>query len=106
MVLLTMTASIVEALKNLDEPFVAPTAEISSHENWTGDEPSLHNATVGNAISHGQIIDIWKQLGAKGNREQSLEVLLRGATVYIPPPPPKPEPVRPPRDSKSQFVCH
>lgn len=106
MVLLTMTASIVEALKNLDEPIVAPAADTSRNENCTGDEPFLQNAAVGNPISHGQIIDTWKQLAAKGNREYSLEGLLRGAAVYIPPPPPKLEPVRGPGDSKSYFVCY
>ncbi|KAG6001064.1 hypothetical protein E4U21_004707 [Claviceps maximensis] len=54
-------------------------------------DPSLRDPAVGNPISHGQIVDLWKTL----NRDQpshSLEQLLRGSRVYSPPPPPKPEP--------------
>ncbi|KAI0128023.1 endoplasmic reticulum-based factor for assembly of V-ATPase-domain-containing protein [Xylariales sp. AK1849] len=73
MVLLTMTTSVVEALKRLDRPFI-------------------EDATVGEPISHRQVVDLWKQLKEEGYKECTLEGLLRGATVYISPPPPKPEP--------------
>ena len=58
-------------------------------------EPSLHNPKVGNPISHGQAIDLSKQLKVQDITPNSLDTLLRGARVYIAPPPPKPEPVRP-----------
>lgn len=87
MVFLTMTSSVVEALKVLDEPTVA---------SLSGDgdkEPSLAHSDHGNPISHGQIIKLWKHLKASGCQQYTLEGLLCGATVYIPPPPSKPEPV-------------
>jgi TMEM199 family protein len=84
MVLLTMTPSIVEALKLLD---------VSTLTSDQDKEPSLTNGEPGKPISHGQIIDVWKQLRANGIQTYTLEGLLRSATVYIPPPPPKPEPV-------------
>jgi hypothetical protein len=94
MVLLTMTASIVEALKKLDEPTAAqlPKTEPSDGPE-PPQEPSLADAAAGNPISHGQIIDVWRQLKARGSADYSLESLLCGATVYNPPPPPKAEPV-------------
>jgi len=45
-------------------------------------EPSLSNPTIGNPISHGQIIDLWRELKTR-------------VRVYIPPPKTKPEPVSP-----------
>lgn len=90
MVLLTMTASIVEAIETLDEETVN-----SESETILNDEPSLQNPIIGNPISHSQIIDIWKKLKKQENNNgSSLEGLLTGAMVYIPPLPPKPEPVR------------
>ena len=56
-------------------------------------EPSLENPKVGNPISHGQVIDLSRQLKAQGLSPCSLEVLLKGARFYVPPPPPKKEPV-------------
>lgn len=141
MVLLNMTASLVEALRSIQdarrdmkaEPFngalgegtgsmtpdekdinlsklaansAADTQEqIQSNnssrkpiiENGTDTtrqtEPSLENPTIGNPISHSQIIDLSKQLKAHNLSPSSLDVLLRGARVYVPPPPSKPEPV-------------
>ncbi|RDL33890.1 uncharacterized protein BP5553_08258 [Venustampulla echinocandica] len=55
-------------------------------------EASLENPKVGNPISHGQVIDLSKQLKAYNLSPSSLDVLLRGARVYVPPPPSKPEP--------------
>lgn len=97
MVLLTMTPSIVEAITRLGEikinTNVTQTSEGSS--NPTSDvEPSLKDPSVGNPISHGQIMDIWNRFKNEDENPIRLEQLLRGATVYIPPPPPKPEPVR------------
>lgn len=68
------------------DPTEAPNDQIST-------EPSLKTPKVGNPVSHGQVIDLWKQLKASKLSPCSLDLLLRGARVYIPPPPPKPEPV-------------
>lgn len=58
-------------------------------------EPSLENPKAGNPISHGQVIDLSRQLKALGLSPCTLETLLKGARVYIPPPPAKKEPVSP-----------
>lgn len=58
----------------------------------TSNEPSLRNPKVGNPISHGQAIELSKQLKAKNITPNTLDGLLRGAIVYIAPPPPKLEP--------------
>ncbi|KAI0018211.1 endoplasmic reticulum-based factor for assembly of V-ATPase-domain-containing protein [Xylariomycetidae sp. FL0641] len=96
MVLLTMTPSIVEALKTLEkrespEHRQTDKAESDSSESK---EPCLSDPEVGKPISHGQIINLWKQLkeGQEESASTSLEELLRGANIYVPPPPPKPEP--------------
>jgi TMEM199 family protein len=89
MVLLTMTASIVELLTKLDERNTDETAQ----EKIRSEEPSLAAPAIGNPISHGQIIDIRKMATAIGFKDYTLESLLQGACVYVPPPPPKPEQV-------------
>lgn len=75
---------------NLQKPSADPT-ETTNNQNST--EPSLENPKVGNPVSHRQVIDLWKQLKASKISPCSLDIFLRGARVYIPPPPPKPEPV-------------
>ncbi|KFH48360.1 hypothetical protein ACRE_008500 [Hapsidospora chrysogenum ATCC 11550] len=95
MVLLTMTPSIVEGLKSLpNRPDEEPTKDVPETQTETTQaEPSLAEPAVGKPISHGQIVDLWKSLRASGQSSTfSLEHLLHGAHVYIPPPPPKPEP--------------
>lgn len=57
------------------------------------EEPSLLDPRAGNPISHGQVIDLWKDLKARNFSPNSLDALLRGARIYIPPPRPKAEPV-------------
>lgn len=57
------------------------------------EEPPLTNPKLGNPISHGQVIDLSRQLKADGLSPMSLDILLRGARVYVAAPPPKPEPV-------------
>ncbi|KAI7765480.1 hypothetical protein LZL87_007231 [Fusarium oxysporum] len=96
MVLLTMTSSILEALSIVE---ATETPQIEDHDGTEEQEspqptkePSLDEPKLGNPISHGQIVDLWKQLKAQGNSNFTLEQLLCGASVYIPPPPPKPEP--------------
>ncbi|KAI5863837.1 endoplasmic reticulum-based factor for assembly of V-ATPase-domain-containing protein [Durotheca rogersii] len=92
MVLLTMTASIVEALEKFSGASNDDATERDDANSSTGNQdPSLRGPAVGNPIAHGQIIDIWKRSRSEGHGTR-LEDLLRGATIYIPPPPPKPEP--------------
>lgn len=85
MVLLTMTASIVEALQLVADTPDAPT---------NGETPSLADPAVGSPISHMQIIELRNNLQPSIKERFPLEMLLRGAAVYVPPPPPKAEPVR------------
>ena len=56
-------------------------------------EPSLLYPRVGNPISHGQVVDISRDLKRHGIQPLSLEALLRGSKVYAPPPPARVEPV-------------
>ncbi|RTE81847.1 hypothetical protein BHE90_003617 [Fusarium euwallaceae] len=97
MVLLTITPSIVEALA-IQESSKPEAVEAHHDDNGTDtpsqteQEPSLDEPEIGKPISHGQIVNLWKQLKAQGNSTYTLEQLLRGASIYIPPPPPKPEP--------------
>lgn len=67
--------------------------DAAADTNEQSKEPSLSNPKLGNPISHGQVIDLLSQVKAKGLSPRSLDVLLRGARVYVAPPPPKPEPV-------------
>ncbi|KAI0475415.1 endoplasmic reticulum-based factor for assembly of V-ATPase-domain-containing protein [Xylariaceae sp. FL0804] len=94
MVLLTMTASTVEALERLRDSRETKPPEDGTQpaETTETSEPSLEEPSVGKPISHGQIIDTWRQSHEKGHRHVKLEELLRGAVIYTPPPPPKPEP--------------
>jgi hypothetical protein len=95
MVLLTMTHSIVEAIKILDEKNEPgdPQENKGSTEEISNEDPALQDPAVGNPISHGQIIGVWNRCKARGNAIYTLEKLLLGAKVHVPPPPPKPEPV-------------
>ncbi len=58
----------------------------------------LSGLEIGKPIEHHDLIDISRFLTQRGNgpgaRRYRLDVLLKGALVYQPPPPPKPEPVR------------
>ncbi|PSR80475.1 endoplasmic reticulum-based factor for assembly of V-ATPase-domain-containing protein [Coniella lustricola] len=85
MVLLTMTHSIVEALQIRDKITSPDTPAVEG-------EPPLDEPAVGQPITHSQILDLCTSLQGHGVSEYSLESLLSGARVYIPPPPPKPEP--------------
>ncbi|PMD42760.1 hypothetical protein L207DRAFT_543335 [Hyaloscypha variabilis F] len=121
MVLLTMTASMVEALQNLEhangnlggqelarrrlEPQgnvgdgregIEESTKNDHHSSANPEkqptEPSMVKPKVGNPISHGQVVDICRDLKARGIQPNSLEALLKGSKVYVPPPPPKAEP--------------
>lgn len=88
MVLLTMNTSVVEAIKAIQ-----PMNNDGDQLRRDG-EPSLEEPAVGNPIAHGQVVEVWKRLRDAGNAEYSLEALLRGAKVYVPPPKPKQAKVR------------
>lgn len=62
--------------------------------------PSLSNPAPGNPIAHSQVIEIWRDLKSQSSPSYTLEALLQGSNIYVPPPPPKPEPVssRSPQD--------
>ncbi|KAL6892824.1 endoplasmic reticulum-based factor for assembly of V-ATPase domain-containing protein [Trichoderma longibrachiatum] len=101
MVLLTMTPSIVDALKLLDDLRTTDEPGNDANEQQPNTESSSPSSpasslepAVGNPISHSDIIDIHKKLKASQSPapKYSLEQLLQGSRVYIPPPPPKPEP--------------
>ncbi|KZL82628.1 vacuolar h+-atpase assembly protein [Colletotrichum incanum] len=109
MVQLTITPSIAKGLQmlsevrwsqdksdasNPDTAARAPTSDASalSAVMLDAEEPTLEKPAVGNPITHGQILELWKDLRSEGIDGFSLEGLLRGARVYTPPPPPKPEP--------------
>lgn len=91
MVLLTTTSTILEALQAAES--LEKFQELHTTSGAESD-PSLEDAKLGNPISHGQIVDLWKLLRDGGHREYTLEKLLQGSRVYVPLPPPKPEPVR------------
>ncbi|KXJ90276.1 endoplasmic reticulum-based factor for assembly of V-ATPase-domain-containing protein [Microdochium bolleyi] len=89
MVLLTMTASVVEALQITNIATLTATKDTSDEASR---EPTLSSPAVGNPISHGQIISLHNHLRPTDKDRFTLESLLRGASVYVPPPPPKAEP--------------
>lgn len=96
MLLLTMTDAIVKALENLGiqyGPVESGEDGVRNEVQGTAREPSLSGPAIGKPISHGQVIDISRQLKSKGYSSYHLDILLRGSRVYVPPPPPKPEPV-------------
>jgi hypothetical protein len=103
MVLLTMTPSIVDALKLVDEHHKGddPSDDASHDQVKDAAASSSPEPAIGNPISHGEIISLHKKLSASefSAPKCSLEQLLQGSQVYIPPPPPKPEPV-------STLPCH
>ncbi|KAI3395827.1 hypothetical protein diail_840 [Diaporthe ilicicola] len=89
MVLLTMTPFIVGAIARLKEI----ETEIQHESQSSPDaDPSLQDPAIGKPISHGQIIQLWRLLKDHDAPSYSLENLLWGAKVYVPPAPPKPEP--------------
>lgn len=90
MVLLTITPSVVEGLEIRNELAIAPSESESTEAR---NELSLKAPAPGKPVSHSQILELWKNLRDGGQTEYTLEKLLRGTRVYIPPPPPKPEPV-------------
>ena len=100
MVLLTMTAAMVEALQayNANPPPKTKPLALAS-------EPSLESAAEGVPISHGQIVEISKHLREQAALKKALETksrvvpsyhlvdLLKGSRVFVPPAKVKSEPV-------------
>ncbi|TLS23253.1 uncharacterized protein PpBr36_06487 [Pyricularia pennisetigena] len=86
MVLLTITPQISDAIQ------AWKTAQSDDTLRSDDEEPNLDGAEVGKPITHAQVIDLRNKLKSKGNTEYTLEKLLVGSRVYLPPPPPKPEP--------------
>ncbi|KAM0249530.1 hypothetical protein ACHAQJ_008997 [Trichoderma viride] len=91
-----MTPSIVDALKQVDEHRKAdePSDNASQDQIKDAAASSSTEPAIGNPISHDDIISLYKRLSAIESLalKYSLEQLLQGSQVYIPPPPPKPEP--------------
>ncbi|KAK4098729.1 hypothetical protein N658DRAFT_215552 [Parathielavia hyrcaniae] len=90
MVFLTMTSSIVEGLQTLNKHVHHSLAVMPKQKDY---EPSLKDPAVGNPMSHSQVVDLWNALNGVDAGRWSLEMLLKGSRVYVPPSPPKPEPV-------------
>lgn len=118
-----MTVSIVEALEKLERPKRNAEGERDAREKNSkvqgidgeaqeknekstdsdhdpsvtaqkqSSEPSLYNPKVGNPISHGQVVDIARDMKARRIQPSGLEALLKGSRVYVPAPLPKLEPV-------------
>ena len=106
MVLLTITPTILDAIKQYQDRFSEPSTDHVS----APDESSLDDVEVGEPISHGQVIDISRNLiervtdtTREGNHQRRLyncdvekfhlDHLLRGSSVYVAPAKPKPEQV-------------
>jgi hypothetical protein len=92
MVLLTMTPRIVTGLQSLSRAGNSQKAA-TRPQNCNGHEPSLEDPAIGKPVSHSQIVGIWKALNDIGHKDYTLEELLKGSKVYVPPPAPKSEPV-------------
>ncbi|KAI0185242.1 endoplasmic reticulum-based factor for assembly of V-ATPase-domain-containing protein [Xylaria flabelliformis] len=94
MVLLTMTPPMVEALLVLGHSGDShdTTTNKTRFDDTELEEPCMSDPAVGKPISHGQILKTIKTLKANGHVGFRLEEMLRGSTLYVPPPPPKPEP--------------
>lgn len=93
MVLITMTDAIVQALEHLGIQSGPVEDVVRKEVQRIAREPSLSGPAIGKPVSHGQVIDISRQLKSRGHSSYHLDILLRGSRVYIPPPPPKQEPV-------------
>ena len=92
-----MTDAIVNALEELgtsSNRVGAGDVEAGKGIQGTAREPLLSDPAIGKPISHGQVIDILRQLKSRNHSSYHLDILLRGSRVYIPPPPLKAEPVR------------
>ena len=101
MVLLTVTPAAKAAIDVYNNP-----KNVEVNINAAGsEEPSLSQASIGDPISHNQLIGISRSLQDKekqssgqelsaDNGSTRLDTLLKGSKIYTAPPKPKPEPVR------------
>ncbi|KAI9801684.1 MAG: hypothetical protein M1833_002366 [Piccolia ochrophora] len=90
-----MTPALVAAIEEHPKCLESIGAGTSASDKLAESEPSLACPAVGNPISHGQFIDIagrLRDLAPKSGESASLELLLRGSQVYIPPPRSNPVP--------------
>lgn len=92
MVLLTITPAILQALRH-----ASGLSSLESAKFLRDHEATLPKATLGDPISHVQLIDLANVLKQDQQHHQhqyctTLASLLCAATLYIPPPPPKPTP--------------
>ena len=97
MVLLTITPAILRAIEELQDRKQSPEGLSEASE------PSLNKPTLGNPISHGQIISVSRTLRKIMSQSTNgivytdvsyhLDDLLRGSKVYVDPPKLKAEPV-------------
>ncbi|KAL2063915.1 hypothetical protein VTL71DRAFT_4409 [Oculimacula yallundae] len=110
MVLLTMTASMVEALgkiqgfergtgiaastpsNDVKAQVEEQTLEHEVNEAGKREEPVLLDPRIGNPILHGQVVELSQNMKDQKLQPCRLEDLLRGARIYSPPPAPKSEP--------------
>lgn len=96
MVLLTMTPAIVAAVRRCET-----LADPEQMRKLQPDgEPHLSDPAPGKPVSHAQLIDISDFLKLSDSSDETaaaLNDLLRGSSIYTPPPKPKPEPVSTPR---------
>ncbi|KAL1899275.1 hypothetical protein Cpir12675_001559 [Ceratocystis pirilliformis] len=92
MVLLTITPTIVEALEKLP---LKEQKEVQTNNTTQSvvlpPQPDITCPTEGQPIAHQQVLKLWEEIPGHGITGFSLEKLLQGSRVYIPPPPPKPE---------------
>lgn len=98
MVQLTVTPAAKAAIEEYSRRQRAPPADSTPQDSERLEKVS--HAAVGTPIDHQDLVDISRYLVENSNedeiaREWRLDTLLKGATVYQPPPPPKPEPVCP-----------
>lgn len=94
MVLLTMSPAIAEAIQRIQNLRGQDVPQLLEEQASRGaSEPSLSSPAVGRPISHGQVISLSQELKRLAISPSNLDVLLRGARIYVPRPPPKPEPV-------------
>jgi hypothetical protein len=92
----------LQAIKGSNPTFNDAAGSRNMVENAYPSEPSLLQPKNGNPISHGQMVELWKQLNNKNPGSYRLEELLKGSNIYVSPAPAKPEPVSHPAYS----VCH
>lgn len=62
----------------------------------TSSDPSLTEPTVGDPVSHAQLIQVahfLRDSHLPNKNDFRLDALLKGANIYVPPPKPKPQPV-------------